>query len=66
MPTDEPDEANITDEDVEEIIDMQAPKALLREFEAIVKEKPLLTAGLIFAFGLLLGASLSGRRRRSR
>ena len=60
MPTDE----TIPDEDVEEIIDMQAPRALAKEFEAMIKDKPLLTAGLIFAFGLLLGASLSGRRRR--
>ncbi|HUK28860.1 MAG TPA: hypothetical protein VLV31_10585 [Candidatus Acidoferrales bacterium] len=60
MPRDE----TITDEDVEEIMNMQAPRALAKEFEAMVKDKPLLTAGLIFAFGLLLGASLSGHRRR--
>ena len=57
------EESNFSDEDLEEIIDMQAPQALMKEFEAMVKERPLLVSGLIFAFGLLLGASLSGRRR---
>ena len=56
----------VPDEDVEEILDMQAPRAFVAEFEAMVKEKPLLTSGLIFAFGLLLGAALSSKRRRSR
>ena len=63
MATAEMEENNFSDEDLEEIIDMQAPKALMKEFEAMVKERPLLVSGLIFAFGLLLGASLSGRRR---
>jgi len=63
MTTVELEENNFSDEDLEEIIDMQAPKALMKEFEAIVKERPLLVSGLIFAFGLLLGASLSNRRR---
>ena len=54
---------SFSDEDLEEIFDMQAPKALIKEFEAMVKERPLLVTGLIFAFGLLLGASLSGHRK---
>jgi len=66
MPKPETDEESFSDNDVEEIIDMKAPKALITEFEAMVKERPLLSAGLIFAFGLLLGASLSSKRRRSR
>jgi ElaB/YqjD/DUF883 family membrane-anchored ribosome-binding protein len=66
MPTPKTDEEGFSDDDVEEIFDMKAPKALIAEFEAIVKERPLLTAGLIFAFGLLLGASLSSKRRKSR
>jgi ElaB/YqjD/DUF883 family membrane-anchored ribosome-binding protein len=65
MATAEMDENGFSDEDLEEIMDMQAPKALIKEFEAMVKERPLLVTGLIFAFGLLLGGSLS-RRRRSR
>jgi len=63
MSTTETQEDDFSDEELEEIIDMQAPQALFKEFEAIVKERPLLVSGLIFAFGLLLGASLSHRRR---
>jgi ElaB/YqjD/DUF883 family membrane-anchored ribosome-binding protein len=66
MSTPETEEENVPDEDVEEILDMQAPRAFVKEFEAMVKEKPLLTSGLIFAFGLLLGAALSSKRRKSR
>ena len=62
----ETDEESVSDEDVEDIIDMQAPSRLIAEFEAMVKERPLLTSGLIFAFGLLVGAALSSKRRRSR
>jgi ElaB/YqjD/DUF883 family membrane-anchored ribosome-binding protein len=57
------EEKEFSDEDLEEIIDMQAPKKLVREFEAMVKERPLLVTGLVFAFGLLVGVSISGRRR---
>jgi ElaB/YqjD/DUF883 family membrane-anchored ribosome-binding protein len=63
MATAEMEKNSFSDEDLEEIFDMQAPKALIKEFEAMVKERPLLVTGLIFAFGLLLGASLSGHRK---
>lgn len=54
-----------SDEELEEIIDMKAPTELVKEFEAMVKESPLLVTGLVFAFGILIGVSLSsGRRRR--
>jgi len=66
MATLEPEEKEFTDEELEEIIDMQAPKELVKQFESMVKERPLLVTGLVFAFGLLLGVGLSGRRRRSR
>jgi hypothetical protein len=66
MSTPETEEESVPDEDVEEILDMRAPKAFVAEFEAMMKEKPLLTSGLIFAFGLLLGAALSSKRRKSR
>jgi hypothetical protein len=59
------EEKEFSDEELEEIIDMKAPTELVKEFEAIVKESPLLVTGLVFAFGILLGVSLSsGRRRR--
>jgi len=55
-----------SDEDLEEIMDMKAPKTLVKEFESMVKDRPLLLTGLVFAFGILVGVSLSSRRRRSR
>ena len=55
-----------SDEELEEIIDMKAPTELKMEFEAMVKESPLLMTGLAFAFGLLIGVGLASRRRRSR
>lgn len=53
----------ISDEEVEEILDMQAPKDIVRELRAAIKEEPLLMAGLIFTLGILVGVSLSPRRR---
>ena len=64
MPASDAEEEDFSDEDLEEIIEMKAPKHLVREFEAMVKERPLLLTGLVFAFGLLVGVSISGRRRR--
>ena len=55
-----------SDEELEEIIDMKAPTELKMEFEAMVKESPLLMTGLAFAFGLLIGVGLASGRRRSR
>ena len=57
------EEKEYSDEELEEIIDMKAPKELVREFESLVKEKPMLVTGLVFAFGVLVGVGLSGRRR---
>ncbi len=65
MASAETEEKEFSDEELEEIIDMKAPKELVKEFESIVKESPLLVTGLVFAFGILLGVSLSsGRRKR--
>ena len=64
MSSTETEETEFSDEELEEIIDMKAPTQLVKEFEAIVKEKPLLVTGLVFAFGILVGISLSPRRRR--
>jgi hypothetical protein len=55
-----------SDEEVEDIMDMRAPKDLMREFQKAVQESPLLMTGLVFAFGLLVGISLSSGRKRSR
>ncbi|MGP8069714.1 MAG: hypothetical protein ACLP5V_07460 [Candidatus Bathyarchaeia archaeon] len=65
MASTETEEKEFSDEELEEIIDMKAPTQFVKEFEAMVKERPLLVTGLVFAFGILIGASLSsGRRRR--
>jgi hypothetical protein len=54
---------DFSDEEVEDILDMQAPKDLMREFQKAVQDSPLLMTGLVFAFGLLVGVSLSGHKR---
>jgi len=67
MATSETEEKEFSDEELEQIIDMKAPNELAKQLEAMIKERPLLMGGLIFAFGILLGVGLSsGRRRRSR
>ena len=66
MATVEAEERGFSDEELEEIIDMKAPKELVKQFEALTRESPLLVAGLVFAFGLLVGVGLSSGRRRSR
>ncbi len=65
MPADGEKES-FSDEEVEEIMDMHAPKGQLSasEFRQIIRENPLLVAGLVFTFGLLLGVSLRPSRRR--
>ncbi len=66
MATPRPKKDEFSDEELEEIMDMKAPKELVRELEATIKESPLLVMGLVFAFGLLVGVSLGSGRRRSR
>jgi hypothetical protein len=55
-----------SDEEVEEIMDMHEPgkQITVREIREMIQENPLLVTGLVFAFGLLVGVSLSGRRTR--
>ena len=57
---------NFSDEELEEIMDMHAPKGQMSvaELRQAIRENPLLFAGLVFAFGLLLGVSVRGGRRR--
>ena len=66
MSTKDQKESEFSDEEVEDILDMQAPKDLMREFQKAVQDSPLLMAGLVFTFGLLVGVSLSSGRKRSR
>ena len=60
------DAKNFSDEEVEEIMDMHAPKGQFNSAEVrqIIRENPLLVTGLVFTFGLLLGVSLRPSHRR--
>jgi uncharacterized protein YejL (UPF0352 family) len=55
-----------SDEEVEEIMDMHAPNDLIsvRELRDAIQENPMFMAGLVFAFGLLVGVALSPKRRK--
>lgn len=55
-----------SDEEVEEILDMHEPggQITVREIREMIQENPLLVTGLVFAFGLLVGVSMSGRKSR--
>jgi len=57
---------NFSDEELEEIMDMHAPRGQMSaaELRQVIRDNPLLFAGLIFTFGLLLGVSLRPSRRR--
>lgn len=57
---------SFSDEELEEIIDMQAPKGQMSaaELRQVIRDNPLLVAGLVFTVGLLLGVSLRRGRKR--
>jgi hypothetical protein len=57
---------SFSDEELEEIMDMRAPKGQMSvaELRQVIRDNPLLVAGLVFTFGLLLGVSLRLGRRR--
>ena len=52
----------ISDEEVEEIMNMHEPgkQITIREIREMIQENPLLVTGLVFVFGLLVGVSLGG------
>jgi len=64
---DEVKERRYSDDEIEQILGMGGPetKLPLKEMREIIRENPLLVATLVFAFGILVGASLSSGRRRS-
>ena len=66
MATVRTEEKEFSDEELEEIIDMKAPREMIMELESMVKESPLLMTGLAFGFGILIGVGLASGRRRSR
>ena len=66
MPETREDVDSFSDEELEEIMDRHAPKGQLgaAEFRQMIRENPLLVAGLVFTFGLLLGISFRPGRKR--
>jgi len=61
-----PGEGNYSEDEIEQILGMEAPevKFALKEIRKTIKEDPLLVAGLVFAFGMLLGVSLARGHRK--
>jgi hypothetical protein len=66
MPATKEGEDEFSDEELEEIMDMRAPRGQISvaELRKTIQENPLLVTGLVFAFGLLLGISIRSRRKR--
>ena len=64
---DEVKERNYSYDEIEQILGTGGPetKLALKEMREVIRENPLLVATLIFAVGILVGASLSRGRRRS-
>jgi len=54
-------QGHYSDDEIEQILGMGAPEAnfALNEIREVIREKPLLVTGLVFAFGILVGISLS-------
>jgi hypothetical protein len=61
----EPKKQEFSDDELEEIMNMHESgrQVTIREIREAIQENPLLVTGLVFAFGLLVGVALSGRRR---
>ena len=59
--TGELEQGNYSDDEIEQILGMGAPEAkfALNEIREAIREKPLLVTGLVLAFGILVGISLS-------
>jgi len=60
-------ERDYSDDEIEQILGMGGPEAkfMLKEMRDTIRENPLLVAALIFAMGILVGASLSYGHRKS-
>ncbi len=60
-------ERDYSDDEIEQILGMGGPEAklMLKEMRDTIRENPLLVAALIFAMGILVGASLSRGHRKS-
>ena len=60
-------ERDYSDDEIEQILGMGGPEAklVLKEMRETIRENPLLVAALVFAVGVLVGASISRGHRRS-
>jgi len=60
-------ERDYTDDEIEEILGIGGPEAKLKlkEIRDIIRDNPLLVAALIFAMGILVGASVRRGHRKS-
>ena len=60
-------ELGYSDDEIEQIFGMGGPEAktALRAIRETMRENPLLVAALIFAFGILVGASLKHSHKRA-
>ena len=64
---DEAKEHDYSDDELEEILGMGNPEAklMLRQMRDTIRDNPLLVAALIFAMGILVGASVRRGHRKS-
>ena len=60
-------ERDYSDDEIEEILGMGGPEAklVLKQMRDTIRENPLLVAALIFAMGILVGASVRRGHRKS-
>jgi hypothetical protein len=60
-------ERDYSDDEIEQILGMGSPEAklMLKQMRDTIRENPMLVAALIFAMGILVGASLSRGHRKS-
>ena len=60
-------ERDYSDDEIEQIFGMGGAetKAVLKEIRETMRENPLLVAALVFALGILVGASISHGHKRS-
>jgi len=60
-------EHDYSDDELEEILGMGGPEAklMLKQMRDTIRDNPLLVAALVFAMGILVGASVRRRHRKS-
>jgi hypothetical protein len=63
----EPTERNYSDDEIEEILGVGGyeAKLMLREIRDTIQDNPLLVAALVFAMGVLVGASFTRGHKKS-